>query len=431
VRIEAEATGVAALVRIRRRLLPFTFLLYIVAYLDRINVGFAALQMNRDLGLGDAEFGLGAGVFFIGYFLFEIPSNLILERVGARAWIARIMISWGAVAMAMATVRGAASFYLLRFLLGLAEAGFFPGIIVYLTYWFPAPQRARAIALFMTASAMAGVIGGPVSGVLLAAGGMLGLAGWQWLFILEGLPSIILGVVVLFYLDDGHKDARWLTAEEKRWLAESLAREAEHPLEHRLIRGLTDSRVWLLALLYFAIVTGLYGVSMWLPQIVSGLGTLDNLEVGFVSTVPFLAAAVAMVKVGQSSNRRRERRWHVALSAFAGAAGLMLSASAHNPLIAIGALALGAAGIWGTMGPFWSMPSEYLGGTAAAAAIALINSVGNLGGFAGPYLVGMVRQMSHSFGGGLAAMALMLALAGCLALAVRDNTTTAAGTWRE
>ena len=206
--------------RIRRRLLPFTFLLYIVAYLDRINVGFAALQMNRDLGLGDAEFGLGAGVFFIGYFLFEIPSNLILERVGARAWIARIMISWGAVAMAMATVRGVPSFYLLRFLLGVAEAGFFPGIIVYLTYWFPTPQRARAIALFMTASALAGVIGGPVSGVLLASGGMLGLAGWQRLFILEGLPSVILGVFVLFYLDDGPADARWLTEEEKRWLAE-------------------------------------------------------------------------------------------------------------------------------------------------------------------------------------------------------------------
>ncbi len=418
-RIESQATGVAALARIRRRLLPFTFVLYIVAYLDRINVGFAALQMNRDLGLGDAEFGLGAGVFFIGYFLFEIPSNLILERVGARVWIARIMISWGAVAMAMAAVRGAPSFYLLRFLLGVAEAGFFPGIIVYLTYWFPAPQRARAVALFMTASALAGVIGGPVSGAVLATGEMLGLAGWQWLFLVEGLPAVILGVFVLFYLADGPQDARWLTEEEKRWLAESLAGQGER--EHRLIRALTGARVWLLALLYFAIVTGLYGVTMWLPQIVRGLGTLNNLEVGFVSTLPFLAAAVAMVKVGQSSDRRGERRWHVALSAFAGAAGLILSARVHNPLFALGALSLGAAGIWGTMGPFWSMPSEYLGGTAAAAGIALINSVGNLGGFAGPYLVGMVKQMSHSFGGGLTAMALMLAVAGCLALAVRDD----------
>lgn len=414
-------TGDVVLARIRRRLLPFTFLLYIVAYLDRINVGFAALQMNRDLGLGDAAFGLGAGVFFIGYFLFEIPSNLILERVGARAWIARIMISWGVVATAMAAVRGAHSFYLLRFVLGLAEAGFFPGIIVYLTYWFPAPQRARVIALFMTASALAGVIGGPVSGALLAADGTLGLAGWQWLYILEGLPSVLLGVIVLFYLDDRPDDARWLSAEEKHWLAQSLAEQGTGQREHRLVRGLTDPTVWLLALLYFAIVTGLYGVTMWLPQIVKALGTLSNLEVGFVATLPFLAATIAMVKVGASSDLRRERRWHVALPAFAGAAGLILSAHAHNPLFALAALSLGAAGIWGTMGPFWSMPSEYLGGSAAAAAIALINSVGNLGGFIGPYLVGIVRQMSHGFSGGLAAMALMLAIAGCLALAIGDR----------
>ena len=414
-------TGDVVLARIRRRLLPFTFLLYIVAYLDRINVGFAALQMNRDLGLGDAAFGLGAGVFFIGYFLFEIPSNLILERVGARAWIARIMISWGVVATAMAAVRGAHSFYLLRFVLGLAEAGFFPGIIVYLTYWFPAPQRARVIALFMTASALAGVIGGPVSGALLAADGTLGLAGWQWLYILEGLPSVLLGVIVLFYLDDRPDDARWLSAEEKHWLAQSLAEQGTGQREHRLVRGLTDPTVWLLALLYFAIVTGLYGVTMWLPQIVKALGTLSNLEVGFVATLPFLAATIAMVKVGASSDLRRERRWHVALPAFAGAAGLILSAHARNPLFALAALSLGAAGIWGTMGPFWSMPSEYLGGSAAAAAIALINSVGNLGGFIGPYLVGIVRQMSHGFSGGLAAMALMLAIAGCLALAIGDR----------
>jgi MFS transporter, ACS family, tartrate transporter len=425
VRDQPQAAGTATLARIRRRLLPFTFLLYIVAYLDRINVGFAALQMNRDLGLGDAAFGLGAGLFFIGYFLFEIPSNLILERVGARAWIARIMISWGVVAMAMAAVRGAASFNLLRFLLGVAEAGFFPGIILYLTYWFPAREQARAIALFMTASALAGVIGGPLSGALLAAGGLLGLAGWQWLFILEGLPSVILGVAVLFYLANGPQDARWLSEAEKRWLAESLARQSEREREHRLIRALTGGRVWLLALLYFAIVTGLYGVGIWLPQIVKGLGTLNDLEVGFLSAIPFLAAAAAMVKVGQSSDRRGERRWHVALPAFAGAAGLLLSARVHNPVFALGALSLAAAGIWGAMGPFWSMPSEYLGGTAAAAGIALINSVGNLGGFVGPYVVGMVRQRSHSFGGGLAAMALMLAAGGCLALAVPHNANSA------
>jgi MFS transporter, ACS family, tartrate transporter len=421
-----EPPGAAALAKIRRRLLPFTFLLYIVAYLDRINVGFAALQMNRDLGLGDAAFGLGAGLFFIGYFLFEIPANLIMQRVGARAWIARIMISWGAVAMATAAVRGAGGFYLLRFALGAAEAGFFPGIILYLTWWFPARERAHAIALFMTASALAGVIGGPVSGALLGIGGILGLAGWQWLFILEGLPSVLLGVVVLIYLPNGPQDARWLTGLEKEWLAQSLAHERASGREHSLIGALTAGRVWLLATLYFTIVTGLYGVTMWLPQIVKGLGTLDNLAVGFISALPFLVAAGAMVKVGQSSDRRGERRWHIAISAFAGAAGLIVSARTHHPLLAIAALSVGAAGIWGAMGPFWALPAEYLGGTAAAAGIALINSVGNLGGFVGPYLVGMIRQASHSFGGGLAAMALMVGVAGCLALAV-PRAASAAG----
>ncbi len=418
----AEATGRIALARIRRKLLPFTFLLYIVAYLDRINVGFAALEMNRQLGLGDAAYGLGAGLFFIGYFLFEVPSNLILHRVGARRWIARIMISWGVVAIAMAAVRGAASFYLLRFLLGVAEAGFFPGIILYLTYWFPAREQARSIALFMTASALAGVIGGPVSGALLAMDGALGLSGWQWLFVLEGAPSVILGLTVLFYLPNGPGDARWLSAAEKRWLAEDLESERSSAKEAGLIRSLTDGRVWLLSMLYFTIVTGLYGVTMWLPQIIKGFGALGNFEVGVISAVPFLVAAVAMVGIGRSSDRRGERRWHVAVSAFAAAAGLTISATARDPVVELAALSLGAAGIWGAMGPFWSMPPAFLSGAGAAAGIALINSVGNLGGFVGPYLVGLVRQMSHSFSGGLAAMAAMLALAGCLALVLRDET---------
>jgi len=419
---DSEFGGGAVLARIRGRLLPFIFLLYIVAYLDRINVGFAALQMNRDLRLGDAAFGLGAGLFFLGYFLFEIPSNLILERMGARPWIARIMISWGAVAMAMAAVQGAASFYFLRFLLGVAEAGFFPGIILYLTYWFPAREQARSIALFMTASALPGVIGGPLSGALLATQGTLGLSGWQWLFILEGLPAVLLGVAVLFYLPNGPQDATWLREEEGRWLVQSLARN--HGRKLGLRHGLMGGRVWLLALLYFTIVTGLYGVTMWLPQIVKTLGAFDNFTVGVLSAVPFLAAAAAMVIVAQSSDRRGERRLHVALPAFTGAAGLILSARMHNPLLALSALCVGAAGIWGAMGPFWSMPSEYLGGTAAAAGIALINSVGNLGGFAGPYLVGMVREATHSFTGGLLAMAAMLGLAGCIALTMPQGPTS-------
>ena len=419
-RFDGPFTGPAAIVKIRRNLLPFAFVLYIVNYLDRINVGFAALQMNRELGLSDATFGLGAGLFFIGYFLFEIPSNLMLHRVGARAWIARIMISWGVVAIAMAAVRGVASFYLLRFALGIAEAGFFPGIIFYFTLWFPAREQARALALFMTASPLAGVIGGPVSGTLLVMHGIAGLSGWQWLFVLEGLPAVILGVVVLRFLPDGPEDAQWLNADEKRWLADTLERERENIKEHGLAGTLTSSKVWLFSALYFAIVTGLYGVTMWLPQIVKGFGGLNNFEVGLIAAVPFLVAAMAMVTIGRSSDRRGERKYHVAASAFAGALGLALSAVAPNPLIALAALSMSAAGIWGTMGPFWSMPSAFLGGAGAAAGIALINSVGNLGGFVGPYLVGVVRQMSHSFSGGLAAMALMLAVAGCLALALRD-----------
>jgi ACS family tartrate transporter-like MFS transporter len=415
-----SAIGHATLARVRRNLLPFTFLLYIVAYLDRINVGFAALEMNRELGLGDAAYGLGAGLFFIGYFLFEVPSNLILHQVGARAWIARIMISWGVVAIAMAAVRGAASFYLLRFLLGVAEAGFFPGMVFYLTYWFPAREQARAIALFMTASPLAGVIGAPLSGILLAMDGALGLSGWQWLFVLEGAPSVILGVMVLFYLPDGPGDARWLNADEKRWLAERLEVERSGATADSLVRVLSDGGVWLLSILYFTIVTGLYGVTMWLPQIVKGFGALGNFEVGAISAIPFLIAAFTMVAVARSSDRRGERRWHVAIPAFAGAAGLTIAALFGNPVIALAALSLGAAGIWGATGPFWSIPPAFLTGAGAAAGIALINSVGNLGGFAGPYLVGLVRQMSHSFSGGLAALAAMLALAGCLALALRD-----------
>jgi MFS transporter, ACS family, tartrate transporter len=272
--------------------------------------------------------------------------------------------------------------------------------------------------LFMTASALAGVIGGPLSGAILNTETMMGLSAWQWLFIVEGLPSVILGVAVLFYLPNGPQDASWLAENEKRWLAAKLARESGNVREHTLGGALTSRRTWMLAILYFTIVTGLYGVGMWLPQIVKGLGALSDLQAGVISAVPFLAAAVAMVIIGQSSDRRGERRNHVALSAFGGAAGLILSALAHNPLIALAALSIGAAGIWGTRGPFWSMSAENLSGAGAAAGIALINSVGNLGGFIGPYLVGVVKQVSHSFSGGLAAMALMLLMAGCIALAI-------------
>jgi MFS transporter, ACS family, tartrate transporter len=413
----------AALARVRRRLLPFLFVLYIVAYLDRINVGFASLQMNRALGLSDAAFGFGAGLFFVGYFLFEVPSNLILARVGARRWIARIMITWGIAAIAMMFVRGEQSFYAVRFLLGAAEAGFFPGVILYLTYWFPARERARAVALFMTATAIAGVVAGPVSGALLEIHGLLGLAGWQWLFIVEGIPAIVLGVAIALRLPDAPAEARWLGAEECAALERLLEaeREAAHGAQQRrLVAGLASRRVWMLSLIYFGMVVGLYGVSFWLPQIVKGLGHLSDFMVGVISALPFLAAALSMVAVGRSSDRTGERRRHLAISAFVGATGLVLSAATGNPIAELVALSIGAAGIFSAFGPFWAIPSSFLGGTAAAGGIALINSLGNLGGFVGPWLVGAVKEATQSFAGGLVVLAAALALAGILALAAGE-----------
>ena len=417
-----------ALSKARRRLISFLFVLYLVAYLDRINVGFASLQMNRELGLTESVFGLGAGLFFLAYSLFEVPSNLILERVGARRWIARIMISWGVVAMAMIAVRGAPSFFALRFVLGLAEAGFFPGVILYLTFWFPIREQARAVALFMTATALAGVIAGPVSGALLELHGLAGLSGWQWLFIVEGLPAVILGILVLRYLPDGPDEAAWLEVDERAALLMRLERERGRGTQKRsrsFLEAIGNSTVWILSLVYFAIVFGLYGVTFWLPQIIQSFGSRSDFEIGMLSAIPFFGAAIAMVFVGRSSDLSGERRWHLAFCAGVGAIGLMLASMTHLPLLSLGALSIAAVGIWGTFGPFWAMPPEFLSGTAAAGAIALINSIGNLGGFAGPYVVGIVKQTTHSFAGGMIVMAVSLVGAGMIALTlpvpVRDT----------
>jgi MFS transporter, ACS family, tartrate transporter len=409
----------AALSKARRRLIPFLFVLYLVAYLDRINVGFASLQMNRELGLSESVFGLGAGLFFLGYSLFEVPSNLLLQRVGARRWIARIMISWGVAAMAMTLVRGVASFFSVRFILGMAEAGFFPGVILYLTFWFPAREQARAVALFMTATALAGVIAGPVSGALLEMHGFAGLSGWQWLFILEGLPAVILGVLVWRYLPDRPENAAWLGVNERVALSMRLEQERRHSTHIRqrsLGEAVSNSKVWILSLIYFAIVFGLYGVTFWLPQIIRGFGHRSDLEIGLLSAIPFMGAAVAMVFAGIASDRSGERRWHLAFCATVGAAGLILASMTHSPLLSLGALSIAAAGISGTFGPFWAMQGEFFSGTAAAGAIALVNSIGNLGGFAGPYIVGMVKQRTHSFAGGMIVMAASMVAAGMIAL---------------
>jgi MFS transporter, ACS family, tartrate transporter len=403
--------------KISLRLIPFMFLLYIVSYLDRVNVSFASLQMNAALGFSAEIYSLGAGIFFIAYFVFEVPSNLILHRVGARVWIARIMITWGIISSAMMFVKGPISFYVLRFLLGAAEAGFFPGMILYLTYWFPSDARGRAIARFMTATAIAGAIGSPISGLLLQMNGMRGLGGWQWLFLIEGIPSIVLAFVTLVYLPDGPAKASWLSAEEKEWISDRLEGErtdSSGQLHYSPGAAMSSSRVWTFAGIYFAIVMGFYGITFWLPQIVKAFSGTNDFLVGCLAAIPWIAATVFMIVTSNHSDRTRERRRHVALSAIAGAAGLMSAGIATNPVLELAALSLAAAGIWGTLGPFWAMSSKSLAGTGAAAGIALINSVGNLGGFLGPYLIGWVRMHTNSFTWGLVVLALFL-IAGALA----------------
>ena len=410
--------------RLTWRLVPFLFLLYIVAYLDRINVGFAALQMQEQLKFSDRVYGLGAGVFFAGYFLFQLPSNLVLHRVGARRWIALLMIVWGVIASSMISVRTPEGFYGLRFLLGAAEAGFFPGMILYLKTWFPEAARARAVALFMTAGPLSGVVGGPISGVLLSLPHRAGLAGWQWLFLIEGLPAMILGVVVFFSLADHPRDARWLSEEQRAWLLATLEREgAAQSAEQQsdLPSVFFSGKIWLLVFVYFGLNTCSYGISLWLPKLLQSASRESNLFIGLVSAVPYLAAAVAMVLVGQHSDRTGERRWHVSISAFVGAAALLAGGYANSLPAIVAALSIALMSVSSMVGPFWVLPTKFLQGTAAAAGIALINSLGNLGGFFGSYVIGAVRTSTGSFRGGLLIAAATLALCGCLAPLVRTQ----------
>ena len=410
------------LAKVRRRLIPFLFLLYIVAYLDRINVGFAALQMNQALGFSATVYGFGAGIFFLSYALFEIPSNVILARVGARVWIARIMISWGLVSSATMFVRSAPAFYALRFLLGAAEAGFFPGIIFYLTRWFPAGERARTIAAFMTATLIAGVIGGPISGRLLSLHGAGGLQGWQWLFLLEGVPSIVLGFVVLNVLTESPDQAAWLTGDERAILNASLRRDAA-AVRHETTRGaLTNPRTWLLAVVYFTIPVTLYGIGFFLPQMLKTASGSSDLTVGLLSAVPYAAGAVAMVMVGRHSDRTGERRWHVLGSALVSAAGLTLCAATSGLGWTMLSLSIAMLGLASMFGPFWALATSTMGGVGAAASIALVNSVGNTGGFVGPYLLGAINDATHSFALGLLAIAGMLAGGAALVLLVPDRS---------
>ena len=402
------------------RVLPLLFLCYVASYLDRVNVGFAKLQMLNDLKFSETVYGLGAGIFFIGYFLFEVPSNIILHRVGARVWIARIMITWGVISGAMVFVDSAPLFYLMRFLLGVAEAGFFPGVILYLTYWFPSNRRGKITALFMTAVALSGVIGGPLSGwIMQNMPGVEGLAGWQWMFIIEAVPSLVLGLATLIFLQDRVVDASWLEETEKQFIAGQIAAEAEQKQETTLSQTFADPRVWLAALIYFSFVMGLYGVGFWLPTIIKATGVKNVLDVGLLSAIPYLVAAVTMVLVGRRSDQQRERRWHIALPAFLGAGGLVFSTLyAHDTGLAMVALTVATAGIITTLPLFWSLPTAFLRGSAAAAGIALINSLGNLAGFAGPYAMGWLKDLTHSTDYGMFMLAASLVVGGLLTLAM-------------
>jgi len=412
--MESDARRVFA--RAAWRLIPFMALLYIVSFLDRVNVGFAALTMNRDLGFSPEVYGFGAGIFFFGYFLFEVPSNIILEKVGARLWICRIMVTWGLVSMATAFVHGALNFYVLRFVLGLAEAGFFPGMVLYLTYWFPSATRARFISMFLAAVPLASVVGAPVSGFILGVEGRLGLHGWQWLFLLEGLPSVLLGLAVLVWMPDRPSAAAWLNDGEKRAVAAALAGEA--PGTHTdLLPMLRDPRVWLLTVPDFGIVLGLYGLNLWLPQMVKEMG-FSNLETGFVVAAPYLVSSVVMVLWGQSSDARNERIWHTAAAALVGAAGLAGAALLHAPLAVLVALTVAACGIYAALSVFWTLPTSYLGGTAAAGGIALINSISNTGGFFGPYLMGWLKGHTGGYSAGLGVLAGAQVIAAVLVVAL-------------
>jgi ACS family tartrate transporter-like MFS transporter len=396
----------------------------VVAYLDRVNVGSAALTMNKDLGLSPEIFGLGAGIFFWGYFLFEVPSNIILEKVGARLWICRIMLTWGVVSMANAFATGPVSFYVVRFLLGLAEAGFFPGMVLYLTYWFPSEHRARLIALFLAAVPLANVIGAPLSGYILQMDGYRQLHGWQWLFLIEGAPSILLGLAILWVMPNGPADAKWLDDAERSEIASALAAEP-HPEHTRLLPMFLDPRVWLLAIPDFGIVLGLYGINLWLPQIIREMG-YSILQTSFIGALPYLAAVFVMVLWGLSSDRRHERIWHVATASLLGAGGLIAAALLHGHVAVLVSLTVAVCGTYAALAVFWTLPPSFLGGTAAAGGIALINSISNLGGSAGPTIMGLAKQVTGSFAAGMGALALGMIIAAVMVVAI-GRTITFAG----
>ena len=416
--------------RITWRLIPYLFVLYIVAYMDRVNVGFAAMDMKRQLHFSDTVYGTGAGMFFLGYALFDLPSSLMLRVAGTRRWIARIMISWGLIAACMMFVTSPMSFYVMRFLLGVGEAGFVPGMLLYLTFWFPSHERARAVAKFMTATSLAGVVGGPLSSGLLKLDGVAGLAGWQWLFIAEGIPTVLLGISVLWVLNDGPHSAGWLSTDEKTWLEGELERDrklygaAEH---HSLADAFKLPAVWVLAGVYIVIQIGVYVVNLWMPLILNSLlgAKGDASLIARYSTVPYLLAALFTVAVGWSSDKWNERQGHLAGCMAMAALGFGWAAMSHSVGMALCAFCVAAMGLWATMGPFWAFATRRIEGAAAAGGVAMITMIGGFGGFLGPYVTGRLRDATHSYSAGLVAIGGLAVVGAGLSL-VRDGKKVSA-----
>jgi MFS transporter, ACS family, tartrate transporter len=406
--------------KVQIRLIPFLFVLYVVAMIDRINIGFAALTMNKDLGLNSQQYSIAAGIFFIGYFLFEVPSNLMLHKIGARIWIARILLSWGFVASLTGLVRSAHQLYAARVLLGFAEAGYYPGIVLYLTYWFRQREQARVLALFLTGFAVNSIVGAPISGFILDHAHWLGVASWRWLFILEGLPAIALGFLTYQVLPNRPNEAKFLTDEEREWLQAELEREDQLKLERgrqSALEGMTNPRVWHLVAIYFAMMIGSYTLSFFAPQLVKSLSKdYSNSLVGYLVMIPYLAALAGMIFVGRSSDRRMERRYHAAICLLVGGIGFLSLGWIHSPFVTVALLSLLAVGYCSSLGPFWAMPSEFLTGFSAASGIALINATGNLGGFAGTAVVGFISQKTGSLAGGLAFAGICMLVSAALVL---------------
>jgi ACS family tartrate transporter-like MFS transporter len=417
--------------RVQRRIIPFAFICYVVAYVDRVNIGFAATELQQDLGLSQTQYGFGAGLFFLAYCVFEIPSNLILERVGARRWIARILIGWGLVSMGTMFITDVWSFMAARVLLGIAEAGFFPGMVLYLTYWIPARERARTGALFMMAAPVAVIVGGPVSEALLQLDGRLGLEGWQWLFLMEGLPAVVLGLLALDVLTERPEGAEWLPPREREWLAATMAEERarRQAVGHTTIRqAFSSGRVWLLSGVLFMNSLVTYGIFLWLPKMLQDVSGTRGFALSTITSIPFIAALAAMVLVGQHSDRTGERKIHVAACALTAAVGLLLAvASQGNLWLLVLSFTVSQMAQRALVGVFWAMPPMFLGGTAAAAGIALINATGNLGGFAGPAIMGTLRDLTGGYAGGLLVLAGALVIETILVLSLRLPSAEPAG----